>query len=125
MLNLTQILEKKYILYSQRMFGTFLACMFWMVQGDIRLIKPQHWLVGLKTAFVSSTILLIISLTDLKVLLRAGYPAIFTTACVVAVSDHFVHPGHFGGEYGEAIITGITAASIVTMFGLIKLSLKK
>ena len=122
---INSIIEKKYVLYSQRMFGTFLACMFWMVQGDIRLLTTQHWLVGLKTAFFSSTALLIISFTDLQILLKTRYRSIFTTACVVAISDHFVHPSHFGSEYTEAIVTGLTAASIVTMFGLIKISLQK
>lgn len=119
-----EVLARKFSFFAQRMTATFLACMFWMVEGDLRLIKPTHWLIGFKTAFVSATLLLLLSITDAGRFMNSFAQKLAITAIVVALADHFVHPGHFGSEYTEAIITGITAASLVVMIGLIQNSLK-
>lgn len=119
MLKLSEIVAKKFVFFSQRLLGTFLACSFWMVQGDFRLITTRHWRTALQTAFFSSTILLLLSFTGFRLIQEGRYRKLFTTSLVVAVVDHFVHPSHFGGPIGEGIITGISAASLVGMFGLV------
>lgn len=79
----------------------------------------------MKTAFFSSAILLIVSFSDAQVFLKTFTRKLVFTSVVVAIVDHFVHPGHFGGEYAEAIMTGMTAAAFVAMFGMILRSIQK
>jgi len=122
---MNSVIREKFVFFSQRLLGTFFACMFWMVQGDFRLVTVQHWYVGIKTAFISSTILLLLSLTEIQSLLTSFSRRLLFTSIVVAIVDHFVHPGHFGGEYTEAIATGLTAASLVALFGVIINAIQK
>lgn len=118
------LISRKFKFFSQRLVGTFMACMFWMLQGDLRLVTPQHWFIGVKTALLSSTILLLISFIKIRSILRGFTSNLVLTSLVVAMVDHFVHPGHFGGEYTEAIATGLTAAALVIMSGIILSSIK-
>lgn len=113
-----EIIARKFMYFSQRLVGAFLACAFWMVQGDYRLLTAQHWRIALETAFFSSTILLLLSLMNLRLLQQGRYRPLLVTAIVVALVDHFVHPSHFGGPFIEAVVTGLTAAGLVGMFGL-------
>jgi len=115
----SSLIAKKFIFFSQRLIGAFLACMFWMVQGDFRLISSQHWYIGIKTAFISSTILLLASFTDIHEFTKDFSRRLIFTSIVVALVDHFIHPSHFGGKYSEAIATGLTAASLVALSGLL------
>lgn len=114
----SEIIIKKFMFFTQRLLGAFLACAFWMTQGDFRLLTAKHWHIALQTAFFSSTILLLLSFTSFRLFQGGRYRRLFMTAFVVAVVDHFVHPSHFGGPIGEGIVTGITAAGLVGMFGL-------
>jgi hypothetical protein len=116
--DIREIIAQKFIFFSQRLLGAFLACSFWMTRGDFRLLTAKHWHIALQTAFFSSTILLLLSFTSFRLFQEGRYSKLFTTALVVAVVDHFVHPSHFGGPIGEGIVTGITAAALVGMFGL-------
>jgi hypothetical protein len=118
MLDLGDLIARKFMFLSQRLLGAFLACAFWMTQGDLRLLTSQHWRIALQTAFFSSTVLLLLSFTDFRRLQEGRYSRLITTAIVVAIVDHFVHPSHFGGIFGEGIVTGITAAGLVGLFGV-------
>lgn len=113
-----EVIVRKFGFFSERLLGAFLACAFWMTRGDFRLITPQHWRLALETAFLSSTILLLLSFTEFDRLQQGRYRKLLVTAIIVAIVDHFVHPSHFGGPFSEAIVTGVTAAGLVGMFGL-------
>lgn len=105
--------------YIIRLIATFIACTFWMVQGKVSALTIQHWVVGLKTAILSATVLLILSYLNI---IKSSYQKITkatTTAIVVAGVDYFVHPGHFGLAGTEAILTGITSASLVFIISVI------
>lgn len=119
MAGLDEIIARKFIFFSQRLVGAFLACAFWMVEGDYRLLTTQHWRIALETAFFSSTILLLLSFMNFQPLQQGRYRSLLVTAIVVAIVDHFVHPSHFGGPVIEAVVTGLTAAGLVGMFGLV------
>jgi hypothetical protein len=118
MSKVSEIAARKFALFSQRILGAFLACSFWMTQGDLRLLNAKHWHIALQTALFSSTILLLLSFTSFRLFQEGRYSKLVLTALVVAVVDHFVHPSHFGGPVGEGIIIGLTAAALVGMFGL-------
>ena len=116
--DLGELIARKFSFFSQRLVGAFLACAFWMIQGDFRLLTPEHWRIALKTAFFSSIILLLLSFTELHKLQQRRYEGLLVTAVVVSIVDHFVHPSHFGGPFSEAIVTGLTAAGLIGMFGI-------
>jgi len=104
--------------YSIRMIATFISCTFWMVQGRVSLITLEHWAVGIKTAVISATVLLILSFMNI---IKQNYKKIAKatiTAIVVAIVDYFVHPGHFGLAGTEAILTGVTSASLVFIISM-------
>jgi hypothetical protein len=125
MKSFTDMLAGQYTLFMQRMLSSFLACMFWMVQGDLRLLKLAHWHKGLQTAFVSSSVLLIIYIIKPNNLFNGRYAKALLNALVVMTVDRFIHPSHFGGEFGEAIVTGITAACLTIMIGFIIASVRR
>ncbi len=115
----TAIVLKKAAFFSQRLIAATFACAFWMTQGDLRLLTPRHWLIALQTAFFSATILMIISFTKFQLLQKGLLKKLVTTSVIVAIVDHFVHPSHFGGDYGEGLATGITTAALVGLIGLV------
>lgn len=118
MAGLDEIIARKFTFFCQRLVGAFLACAFWMVEGDYRLLTAQHWRIAFETAFFSSTILLLLSFMNFQWLQQGRYRSLLVTAIVVAIVDHLVHPSHFGGPFIEAVVTGLTAAGLVGMFGL-------
>lgn len=108
--------------YSQQMSSVFFACMFWMVQGDLRLLTTEHWKVGFQTALLGSTILTLIEISPSKFLLAGRLREFVVTSLIISMVDHFVHPSHFGGPYAEAIATGLTAVGInMSIDGLFEL----
>lgn len=119
MSNYFAILLEKSVFFSQRLIAATLACAFWMTQGDLRLLTPEHWRIALQTAFFSAMILLTISFTRFRALQKGFFKKLVTTTVVVTIVDHFVHPSHFGGDFGEGLATGITTAALVAMIGLV------
>jgi hypothetical protein len=113
------VLKYKLQIFLQRLLGVFLACMFWMVQGDLRLLTTRHWITGLQTAFASAIVPLALSSTSCRIVFEGRYRKFVATAVVVALVDHLIHPSHFGGAFGEAVITGLTAAGLLSVFGVI------
>ena len=95
-----------------------------MVRGDLRLITPQHWRTGLETGFVGAAVLLVLYNTSFRVIFDGWFRQIVSTALIVTMVDRLVHPSHFGGEFGEGIATGISAALLSIMIGMIRNAIK-
>lgn len=96
--------------YSQQMLSVFFACMFWMVQGDFRLITAKHWITGFETALTGASVLSLLAVSRLGFLFKGKARSFFVSSIVVSLIDRFIHPSHFGGPYAEALVTGVSAA---------------
>ena len=90
---------------------TTFSCMVNMVSGHILLMSLKHFIIASKVGIVCAAGFGITSLFTSKLIQNkfflAGY--VFTATAII---DYFTHPSHFGNEYTEAIVTGLTAAII-------------
>jgi hypothetical protein len=89
-----------------------------MVQGRVSLLTLEHWAIGIKTAVISATVLLMLSFMNILKPNDKKIAKAIITAIVVAIVDYFVHPGHFGLAGTEAILTGVTSASLVFIISM-------
>lgn len=96
--------------FLQLFTNSFFACMFWMTQGNLSLASPAHWSTATKTGLGAATILqIILQVPRLSPLMHGRWRAFIVTSLVVSSVDLCVHPGHFGGPWAEALVTGMSA----------------
>ena len=90
---------------------TTFSCMINMVSGHILIMSMKHFIIASKVGLVCAGGFGLVSLATSKLVQNkyflAGY--VFTATTII---DYFTHPSHFGNEYTEAIVTGLTAALI-------------
>lgn len=112
--------------FIQQFTGSFFACILWMTRGDLSLITPGHWIAAMQTGLASATVLQIIQqLPQSAPLLKDGWRAFITTSLVVSSVDRCIHPGHFGGPFTEALLTGMSAYGLnLTVDGAYELFLR-
>ena len=97
--------------YCKRVAEACPACLINMVQGDVLALTLHHWIVALETGLLTGTFWLVFALTPLRKFEDDKLIFIMLTA----IADFIVVPSHFGGHYGEAISTGVTAAIIAVI----------
>jgi hypothetical protein len=96
--------------FLQQFTGSFFACMFWMIQGDMSLVTTAHWITASQTGLAAATVLQsILQVPRLSPLMRGRWRAFLVTSLVVSSVDRCIHPGHFGVPLREALLTGVSA----------------
>lgn len=96
--------------FLQQFTSSFFACMFWMTQGDMSVASPAHWITATKTGLGAATVLqIILQVPKLSPLMSSQRRAFIVTSLVVSSIDRCIHPGHFGGPWAEALVTGMSA----------------
>ena len=96
---------------------TTFSCMVNTVSGHIVLMSLKHFIIASKVGLVCAAGFGLTSLATSKLMQNkyflAGYVFLATS-----IIDYFTHPSHFGNEYTEAIVTGLSAAiiSIIVSF---------
>ena len=96
--------------FLQQFTGSFFACMFWMIQGDMSLVTTAHWITASQTGLAAATVLQsILQVLRLSPLMRGRWRAFVVTSLVVSSVDRCIHPGHFGVPLREALLTGVSA----------------
>jgi len=96
--------------FLQQFENSFFACMFWMTQGNLSLSTPAHWITATKTGLGAATVLqIMLQVPRLSALMRGRWRAFVVTSLVVSSVDLCSHPGHFGGPFAEALLTGMSA----------------
>lgn len=98
--------------FLQQFTSVFFACMFWMTQGDLSMVTQAHWQTALRTALAAAAILQFLRQHPTSILLQGRVRAFVTSSLVVSTADRVVHPGHFGGQLTEALVTGMSAYGI-------------
>ena len=92
------------------------ACMLMMVQGDVTALSFYHAKVAAKTG----------SIAGIGFVIAAQFGAAnnrWLSAWIIGVltilADKLTHPTHFGGDWAEAVYTGLGAAILCVLFDTI------
>ncbi len=92
------------------------ACLITMVQGNLLALGISHWLIASQTGVAAGSITaaaILISKTNKR------WAISLLLGLITAVVDYFVHPGMFGTVVTEAVVTGIGAAVLSYLAGMI------
>ena len=102
--------------FAENIAESTAACLITMVQGNILALGLGHWIVASQTGVVAGGVT---AATVLLVKARRRWIVAATLGVVTAVVDFMVHPGAFGPEGAEAIVTGVAAAGLSLAVGFL------
>ena len=107
-----EVLDKLKIFYK-RLYEASVPCAVLMVQGNVLALTPKHILIALKTGVLTGFFAMLLSFIPL---LKKHYNNKIILGFVIFLctisADLLNHPSHFWGEYGEALMTGLSAVVI-------------
>jgi ABC-type thiamin/hydroxymethylpyrimidine transport system permease subunit len=75
----------------------------------VNLVSATHWRLALQTGVGTGILALLLTLTPLGKLFGHRYGNALMVGSLTAVADAWSHPGRFGFEYGEALLTGLVS----------------
>jgi len=97
-------------IFLQRFREAWLACILCMVQGDLTVVSIGHALTAAKTGAIAGVAFVVCSFwTKVKDNL---WVTTWLVGVLTALADYLVHPTHFGGDWTEAVVTGVAASSL-------------
>jgi sorbitol-specific phosphotransferase system component IIC len=114
------MIQEKVKIFFRRFSEAMPACLMVMVQGNPLALSLGHWLKACQTGAIAGLIMVGLSCTPRKDLMDNKYTIAGLTGFVTALADYFVHPTHFGGEFTEALVTGIAAGLLCLAFSGLK-----
>jgi hypothetical protein len=77
------------------------------------LVSAAHWKLALQTGVGTGILALLLTLTTARTLFANRYGNALLMGALTAVADPWSHPGRFGFEYGEALLTGVISGLLV------------
>lgn len=96
--------------FVERLWQPTCACMTCMSAPTFaNLASAVHWKIALQTGIAAGVLALLITFTPLGRLFAHRYGNALLVGVLTAVADAWSHPGRFGFEYGEALLTGLVA----------------
>jgi hypothetical protein len=96
--------------FLQRLWQPTCACITCMTAPSFaNLMSAVHWKIALQTGVVTAILALLLTLTPLGRLFAHRYGNALMVGGLTALADAWSHPGRFGFEYGEALLTGLVA----------------
>jgi hypothetical protein len=109
-------MNKKIAPFVEYVSESSMACLITMVQGNLLALTVGHLLVASQTGLIAGAItaVSVITIKTKKRWIVSGLLGLIT-----GVVDYFVHPGMFGAAATEAVVTGIGAAVISYIIGLL------
>ena len=100
--------------FLQRLWQPTCACMLCMnAPSFANLVSAPHWRLALQTGVGTGVLALLITLTPAGRLFARRYGNALLMGGLTAIADAWSHPGRFGFEYGEALLTGLVSALLV------------
>jgi sorbitol-specific phosphotransferase system component IIC len=114
------MIQEKLTIFFRRFSEAMPACLMVMVQGNPLALSLGHWLKACQTGAIAGLIMVGLSFTPRKDLMDNKYTIAGLTGFATALADYFVHPTHFGGEFTEALVTGIAAGLLCLAFSGLK-----
>ena len=96
--------------FVERLWQPTCACMTCMSAPTFaNLASAVHWKIALQTGLAAGALALFITFTPLGRLFGHRYGNAVLVGVLTAAADAWSHPGRFGFEYGEALLTGLVA----------------
>ena len=98
-------------IFVERLWQPTCACMTCMTAPSFaNLLSAVHWKIALQTGIGTGVLALLLTLTPLSKLFTHRYGNALMVGGLTALADAWSHPGRFGLEYGEALLTGLVSA---------------
>ena len=96
--------------FLERLWQPTCACMTCMAAPTFaNLVSAVHWKIALQTGVGTGILALLLTLTPLGRLFAQRYGNALLVGGLTALADAWSHPGRFGFEYGEALLTGLVS----------------
>jgi hypothetical protein len=96
--------------FVQRLWQPTFACMTCMTAPSFaNLVSALHWKIALQTGVGTGLLALLLTFTPVGRLFAHRYGNALMVGGLTVVADAWSHPGRFGFEYGEALLTGLVA----------------
>lgn len=100
--------------FVQRLTQPTCACMFCMTAPTFaNVLSLPHWKIALQTGIGTGLLALLLAFTPVGRLFTRRYSNAVLMGALTAIADAWSHPGRFGWEYGEALLTGLVSGVIV------------
>ena len=100
--------------FIQRLTQPTSACMICMTAPTFaNVLSLAHWKLALQTGIGTGVLALALSFTPVGKLFVAKYSNALLMGVLTAIADAWSHPGRFGFEYGEALLTGLVSGLLV------------
>ncbi len=96
--------------FLERLWQPTFACMTCMTAPTFaNLVSAAHWKLALQTGVGTGLLALLLTLTPVGKLFARRYGNALMVGGLTVVADAWSHPGRFGFEYGEALLTGLVS----------------
>lgn len=96
--------------FLQRLWQPTCACMFCMTAPTFaNLVSAAHWRIALQTGLATGILALLLTLTPVGKLFASRYGNALLMGALTVIADAWSHPGRFGFEFGEALVTGLVS----------------
>jgi ABC-type thiamin/hydroxymethylpyrimidine transport system permease subunit len=96
--------------FLQRLWQPTFACMTCMSAPTfVNLVSAVHWRIALQTGVGTGLLALLLTFTPVGKLFAHRYGNALMVGVLTVVADAWSHPGRFGLEYGEALLTGLVS----------------
>lgn len=93
-------------MFIQRFWQPTSACLTCMPGNLGNIASLVHWEIALRTGLTTGVLVLALSFSSLIRLFRSRYGNALVVGSLTAIGDALSHRGHYGGGYGEAVLTG-------------------
>lgn len=102
--------RQRALIFAQRLWQPTSACMACMPGGLAKLWSAAHWANALQTGLATGVFALLLSFTPIGRLYRNRFGNAALVGGITTLGDKLSHPSHFGGPWGEALVTGAVSA---------------
>ena len=96
-------------LIAQRFWQPTSACMACMPGSLFNFASLPHWTTALHTGLATAALVLLLSFTPAKAVLRNRFGNAGAVALLTAGADAWSHPGQYAIAWGEALLTGLVS----------------
>lgn len=109
----TYTLRQRAWIFLQRFWQPTSACMTCMPGSLANVMSAAHWALALQTGLATGVLALVLSFTPIGRLYGNRWGNALLVGILTAIGDAWSHPGNFGFQYAEAIVTGLVSALLV------------
>ena len=107
-----KISKKFFIKWQQACY----VCFPMMVQGDLSALTLSHWYKANYTGILAGLGAVIMHYSYFKLFEQKKWFHGLQIAIATFFADLYIHPSHFGGQIGEAVLTALAAGLLATYF---------